>query len=521
MTDSSTASRGKPGSGLLHGLRTTSLRIRLIVVFALIALTAAVSVSGIAYWLNRDAVLKRTQDAALSDFRSALDRTITDLPLQPDCDELQQAATLMADTGLQYDVVLEQGGCTGDSARGFLSADEVPATLVTAVTRPCSSCSSDPGQYHLFWQRTTLDGTPYLVGGTQVQPDGPTAYMFKSLADERSDLDSLAWSLSIATLLALVGSALLAQLAAATVLRPVARLGEAARQLGAGRLDTRLEISGAAELADLSQTFNQTAEALQAQVEELSAREHASRRFVADMSHELRTPLTAMTAVTDILEDEADTLDPMIAPAVRLVVNETRRLTDLVENLMEVTRFDAGTAKVVLDDVDVSDLITSCIDTRAWLDAVELDAPRGIVARIDPRRVDVVLANLIGNALKHGGSPVRVQVREEGSELVVRVSDGGPGIPEEVLPHVFDRFFKADAARRRSEGSGLGLSIASENARIHGGTITAANLPGGGACFTLRLPMTSAVEPGHPLAADGGPRPAGPAGTDRPKGTST
>jgi len=114
-----------------------------------------------------------------------------------------------------------------------------------------------------------------------------------------------------------------------------------------------------------------------------------------------------------------------------------------------------------------------------------------------------------------------VQVREEGSELVVRVSDGGPGIPEEVLPHVFDRFFKADAARRRSEGSGLGLSIASENARIHGGTITAANLPGGGACFTLRLPMTSAVEPGHPLAADGGPRPAGPAGTDRPKGTST
>jgi len=519
VTDSSEAPRRAPGRGLLRRLRTTSLRIRLIVVFALVALAAAVSVSGIAYWLNRDAVLKRTQDAALSDFRSALDRTITDLPLQPDCDELSQAATLMADTGLQYDVLLEQGSCVVSSAHG-ISPSMVPATLVAAVTRPCSYCAGSSGQYHLFWQRITLNGTPTLVGGTEVQPGGPTAYMFKSLADERSDLDSLAWSLSIATLLALIGSALLAQLAAATVLRPVARLGEAARQLGAGRLDTRLEISGAAELADLSQTFNQTAEALQAQVEELSAREHASRRFVADMSHELRTPLTAMTAVTDILEDEAESLDPMIAPAVRLVVNETRRLTDLVENLMEVTRFDAGTAKLVLDEVDVSDLITSCIDTRAWLDAVELDAPRGIVARVDPRRVDVVLANLIGNALKHGGSPVRVQVRVEGAELVVQVTDGGPGIPEEVLPHVFDRFFKADAARRRSEGSGLGLSIASENARIHGGTITAANAPEGGARFTLRLPMTSAVEPGHPLAADGGPRPAGPAGTDRPKGTS-
>jgi two-component system sensor histidine kinase MtrB len=500
------------GGRLARRLRLTSLRIRLIAVFALVALAAAVSASGIAYWLNRDAVLKRTQDSALTDFRNSLSRTVTDdLPLQPNCDQLQRAALIIAHSGLQYSVVLVGNGCSVTSNSAF-TAETVPATLQSSVTVPCAHCTSAPGTYHLFWQRITLNGTPYLVGGSRVTPVGPTAYMFKSLDDERRDLDSLAWSLGIATLLALVGSALLAQAAASTVLRPVARLGEAARQLGAGRLDTRLEVSGAAELADLSQTFNQTAEALQEQVEELSAREHASRRFVADMSHELRTPLTAMTAVTDILEDEADTLDPMIAPAVRLVVSETRRLTELVENLMEVTRFDAGTAKVVLDEIDVSDLLTSCIDTRAWLDAVELDAPRGIVARIDPRRVDVILANLIGNALKHGGSPVRVQVRVEDAELVVRVADGGPGIPEDVLPLVFDRFFKADAARRRSEGSGLGLSIAMENARIHGGTISAANGADQGAVFTLRLPMTPAVAAGHPLAADGGPASgAGPA----------
>ncbi|WP_063770595.1 sensor histidine kinase [Streptacidiphilus carbonis] len=489
---------------LARRLRLTSLRIRLIAVFALVALAAAVSASGIAYWLNRDAVLKRTQDSALADFRSQLSRDITDLPLHPSCDQLQRVAVLIAHSGLNYAVVLVQPDCAVTSNPEF-TASVVPTVLQHSVTTRCAHCTAAPEQYHLFWQRQTLDGTPFLIGGTRVLPTGPTAYMFKSLDDERKDMDSLAWSLGIATLLALVGSALLAQAAASTVLRPVARLGEAARQLGAGRLDTRLEVRGAAELADLSQTFNQTAESLQAQVEELSAREHASRRFVADMSHELRTPLTAMTAVTDILEDEADTLDPMIAPAVRLVVNETRRLTELVENLMEVTRFDAGTAKVVLDEIDISDLLTSCIDTRAWLDAVELDAPRGIVARIDPRRVDVVLANLIGNALKHGGSPVRVQVRAEGPELVVRVADGGPGIPEDVLPHVFDRFFKADAARRRSEGSGLGLSIAAENARIHGGTITAANGASGGAVFTLRLPMKPTVAAGHPLAADGGP----------------
>ncbi|WP_370085246.1 ATP-binding protein [Streptacidiphilus sp. MAP12-16] len=494
---------------LARRLRLTSLRIRLIAVFALVALAAAVSASGIAYWLNRDAVLKRTQDNALIAFRGSLSGTITELPLQPTCDELQRAASVIAHAGLQYSVVLVSDTCSVSSDPTF-SAPMVPAALQRSVTSPCAHCTTAPGRYHLFWQRVTMAGTPYLIGGTRVQPTGPTAYMFKSLDDERKDMDSLAWSLGIATLLALVGSALLAQAAASTVLRPVARLGDAARQLGAGRLDTRLEVSGAAELAELSHTFNQTAEALQAQVEELSAREHASRRFVADMSHELRTPLTAMTAVTDILEDEADTLDPMIAPAVRLVVSETRRLTELVENLMEVTRFDAGTAKVVLDEIDVSDLITSCIDTRAWLDAVELDAPRGIVARVDPRRVDVILANLIGNALKHGGSPVRVQVRVDDSWLVVQVADGGPGIPDDVLPHVFDRFFKADAARRRSEGSGLGLSIAMENARIHGGTITAANGPDRGAVFTLSLPMNPAVAAGHPLAPDGGPSVARP-----------
>ncbi|MEV6940153.1 HAMP domain-containing sensor histidine kinase, partial [Streptomyces sp. NPDC051132] len=249
------------------------------------------------------------------------------------------------------------------------------------------------------------------------------------------------------------------------------------------------------ELADLSRTFNNAAEALEKRVADMAARDEASRRFVADMSHELRTPLTAITAVTEVLEEELESeaggIDPMVEPAVRLVVSETRRLNDLVENLMEVTRFDAGTARLVLDDVDVADQITACIDARAWLDAVELDAERGIHARLDPRRLDVILANLVGNALKHGGSPVRVSVRATDDSVEIRVRDHGPGIPEDVLPHVFDRFYKASASRPRSEGSGLGLSIALENAHIHGGDISAANSEEGGAVFTLRLPRDS------------------------------
>ncbi|POX36611.1 two-component sensor histidine kinase [Streptomyces sp. Ru73] len=492
----------EPAPGRLRGLasgllRWTSLRLRLVVVFALVALTAAVSASGIAYWLNRNTVLDRTQNAALKDFRTQLAERTRSLPLRPACGELRDAARQMAAGPQNYEVLLlaKDGAgktCVATTDRELLNLKTVPQTLQKAVEQRRPVDASNKAPYHLYWQRQEIEDDPYFVAGAKLNGGGPTGYMLKSLATERQDLNSLAWSLGVATLLALVGSALLAQAAATTVLRPVQRLGTAARELGEGKLDTRLRVTGTDELADLSRTFNRTAERLQQRVEELSTREASSRRFVADMSHELRTPLTAITAVTEVLEDEADALDPMIAPAVQLVVSETRRLNDLVENLMEVTRFDAGTARLVLDDVDVADQVTACIDARAWLDAVELDAERGIMARLDPRRLDVILANLIGNALKHGGSPVRVSVRtetaEDGDWLLVRVRDHGPGIPEEVLPHVFDRFYKASASRPRSEGSGLGLSIAMENAHIHGGGITAANSEEGGAVFTLRLP---------------------------------
>ncbi|MFG2886024.1 ATP-binding protein [Streptomyces sp. NPDC048297] len=485
--------------GRLSRLRFTSLRLRLVLVFGLVALTAAVSASGIAYWLNREAVLTRAQDAVLRDFQQEMQNRAGALPVHPTQDELQRAAGQMAASSQRFSVLLVGQDPNGKAVYGNsggingFSLEEVPESLRAAVNKRQKVTDTNTASYHLYWQRVVDHGTPYLVAGTKVIGGGPTGYMAKSLEPEAKDLNSLAWSLGIATGLALIGSALLAQAAATTVLKPVHRLGVAARRLGEGRLDTRLRVSGTDELADLSRTFNNAAEALEKRVADMAARDEASRRFVADMSHELRTPLTAITAVTEVLEEELEfesgSIDPMIEPAVRLVVSETRRLNDLVENLMEVTRFDAGTARLVLDDVDLADQITACIDARAWLDAVDLDAERGIHARLDPRRLDVILANLIGNALKHGGSPVRVSVRIDGDDLVIAVRDHGPGIPEDVLPHVFDRFYKASASRPRSEGSGLGLSIAMENAHIHGGGITAANSPEGGAVFTLRLPL--------------------------------
>lgn len=520
---------GRAKKAILARLRWTSLRLRLVVVFGAVALIAAVSASGIAYWLNREAVLTRTQNAALGDFQQEMQNRAAQLPLKPLQSDLQVTAEQMAaGNNSGYSVLLlgeraKGKPIVGASDPGTFTLNDVPESLRKAVNERQPVTGGNKFPYHLFWQRVERDGTPYLVGGTRIIGGGPTGYVFKSLDQERADLTSLAWSLGIATFLALIGSALLAQAAATTVLKPVRRLGEAARLLGEGRLGIRLRVTGTDELADLSRTFNRAAESLQKKVADMSAREESSRRFVADMSHELRTPLTALTAVTEILEDEADNLDPMIAPAVTLVVSETRRLNVLVENLMEVTRFDAGTARLVLDDVDVADQVTACIDARAWLDAVDLDAERGLMARLDPRRLDVIMANLIGNALKHGGSPVRVAVRTEGDELVIEVRDHGPGIPEEVLPHVFDRFYKASASRPRSEGSGLGLSIAMENAHIHGGGITAANVPDGGAVFELRLPRygarTAETDQDGGRDPGRGPGESGSAAGDRNDGT--
>ncbi|MGH3417321.1 MAG: sensor histidine kinase, partial [Actinocrinis sp.] len=271
------------------------------------------------------------------------------------------------------------------------------------------------------------------------------------------------------------------------VLVPIRRLGHAARMLGQGDLDVRLEVKGTDEIADVSRTFNETAEALARSIAELRAMDAASRRFVADVSHELRTPLTAMTAVTEVLEDVEDA-DPTTISAAHLIANETKRLARLVEDLMEISRFDAGTASVRIEDINLPELVEATLAARGWTAKVTVSGPAQLAVRIDTRRMDVVVANLVGNALKHGGEPVDLGIFDHGAFVLIQVADSGPGIPAEALPHIFDRFYKADKARGRSEGSGLGLSIAFENARMHGGALSAGNRPQGGAVFTFRFP---------------------------------
>ncbi|MFD2348878.1 sensor histidine kinase [Nonomuraea ferruginea] len=137
--------------------------------------------------------------------------------------------------------------------------------------------------------------------------------------------------------------------------------------------------------------------------------------------------------------------------------------------------------------MNVADTIQDCLEVRGWTEQVRVNASRSLVVNLDPSRFDVIVANLVGNALKHGAPPVLVNARGTENGLEVKVRDHGKGIPPEAMPHVFDRFFKAGAGRSRSQGSGLGLSIARANVHLHGGTISVrAQNPG--TLFTVWLP---------------------------------
>jgi two-component system, OmpR family, sensor histidine kinase MtrB len=302
---------------------------------------------------------------------------------------------------------------------------------------------------------------------------------------------ALAFCLAAAVVLVVVIAGVV-YAASRRVLLPVRRLAQAAQRMSGGDLSVRIQPRGRDELARLVTAFNEMAAALEDKVGELRRMEARARQFAGDVSHELRTPLTAMTAVTDILGENAG-LTGDAAAAGRLVRQEVLHLNRLVEELIEISRFDAGTAQLVTDDTDVAAAVSRCLRSRGWTN-VCTDVPAGLAVRLDRRRFDVIIANLVGNALRHGGPPVTVtaSIRPDGpggGQLAVEVRDHGPGLPAAAIAHVFDRFYKADTARARSEGSGLGLAIAEENARLHGGRIEAANHADGGAVFTVSLPL--------------------------------
>ncbi|GAA4535284.1 HAMP domain-containing sensor histidine kinase [Amycolatopsis samaneae] len=452
------------------------LRVRLILAFVLVTVLGAAVAAWASYASTSTSLVDEAQQRAVTDVRHRVGAITADLTMPPDQATLDRLRTAV-------------GAPAMATYRQLSSSDGMEPGLVTAELR-----GAVRDRRELVMQRVAgpklIIGTPVLttaLDGTR-SPSGIEVYVLRDLAPVQQQMDASARSAALTSALALPLAILLALLAARGVLRPVREMRTAARRLAVHDLSTRLRVRGVDELADLAGTFNHMAAELQGSVAELRRMESDARRFVADVSHELRTPLTTLTAVVEVLEDETEAMSPNARASALLAVQETRKLTRLVEDLIEVSRFDAGAARTRPEEVELRQAVTDCLRSRGWLDAVELDAPEPIDAVLDRRRFDVVVANLVGNALRHGEPPVRLRLRADEREVEVEVTDHGPGLPGDLATRVFERFYKADAARTRSEGSGLGLAIAAENARLHGGDIAAGNLPGAGARFVLRLP---------------------------------
>ncbi|MFI6048919.1 sensor histidine kinase [Streptomyces violascens] len=468
---------------LAQGLRT-----RLVVAFLLVAALSALITAALTFRQARSGILQRTQSAAVHDLRLQVDSLAPNLPAEPTENDLrglmQQLDRVGGSRGWNTAVSRNDGPPIG-------TASPISTSLRTAARQGNTT----------VYERT--EGPRLLIampvdydtrGAAAGKPSGLVVYAALPLRAEQADISALITAAWAGAVPALALAAVPALFAARRVLRPVRQLRTAAEKITSGALDTRLDVTGKDELAELTGTFNTMATALERDDAELRRMEANARRFAADVSHELRTPLAAMAAVTDALDEDAHSgqLPPDTADAVLLISDETRKLARMVEDLMEISRFDAGAAALHLDDVSLRTLVRKTLDLRGWREPEEVvtDLPEHDVrVRVDARRVDVVLANLIANALRHGAPPVTVRARVTEETMMIEIADRGPGIPESVLPYVFDRFYKADAARTRSEGSGLGLAIATENVRLHRGTLTAANCPGAGAVFTVTLPI--------------------------------
>ncbi|WP_371130804.1 MtrAB system histidine kinase MtrB [Arthrobacter sp. SDTb3-6] len=301
------------------------------------------------------------------------------------------------------------------------------------------------------------------------------------------------------------------------VVRPVSLAAAVSEKLAAGRLEERIPVVGEDEMARLATSFNKMATSLQDQINALAALSEMQQRFVSDVSHELRTPLTTVRMAAEVLFDARDDFDPINKRSSELLFHQVERFELLLADLLEISRFDAGVADLDVESLDIFSVIDSVIDAaqpvaeanHSQLSVVTRLRNHKCIVEMDARRIDRILRNLVLNALEHSeGRPVKIFVSADESALAVAVRDYGIGMSPDALEHVFDRFWRADPARARTTGgSGLGLSIATEDARLHGGWLDAWGTPGEGACFRLTLPRKRGGELEHspvPLPPDGG-----------------
>ena len=302
--------------------------------------------------------------------------------------------------------------------------------------------------------------------------------------------------------------ALITWLVVRQVVRPVRDAARVATQFTEGNFSQRMRVESQDEMATLAHSYNEMAQSIEQQISRLENLSRVQQRFVSDVSHELRTPLTTLRMASEVIYNQRNSFDPVVARSSELLAAQIDRFERLLEDLLEVSRFDAEVAVLEPVDFDVVSLVKRCV---ADFELGEVPADAGIrinshsptiQIKADIRRVERILRNLLSNALDHAdGKEIIVSILATETEIAIGVRDFGPGLDESALIRVFDRFWRADPSRARIRGgTGLGLSISLEDARLHNGELDAWGRPGKGAHFVLTLPRVAGEQiQGRPI----------------------
>ena len=456
-------------------------RRRLTIAFVAVAGVASGVLAGSTYLVSRHYRLSTLTERAERQARVNLALTTgRDNPA-----ELDQLFNVYRELGGVESMAIGRGG-TVRSSLPSLGPEDIPANL-----------RGDLPDIEVITADAVVRDYPYLVVAGRPRGSSVKLYFFFSRHGVLESLTTMRTGLLVGWVAIIGLAALVGRAVARTTLLPVRATAEAARNIAEGLLSTRLPPGTDDEFGALASYFNRMADELQQQIAALSEARDREKRFTAFAAHELRTPLTAMSTAASLLEEDLGELPERARRPAALLVSDVTRLRQLVLDLLELGRLDSAVDDVQFERLELGGLVAEVLNAARWEVDVGVDlASLEVVS--DAWSLERILLNLVANAVRHGGRAVEVRVRPAGARAVIEVRDGGPGIPEEDILRLFDRFYTSN---RATAGSGLGLAIVREHADRIGATLDVRSLEGAGTTVTLSLPLlpeeTIAAPNGH------------------------
>jgi two-component system sensor histidine kinase MtrB len=435
--------------------------------FALGGLLVSAGLSVLTYFWARTYLVDQRQSSAVH--QAQANAQFVRSQLRPSSADVSGLLSSMQTPSTAQSLVFHAGRWFGTSATA--GPDALPAALRSLVLAGGRSARQ---RYQKGAHQELAVGIPLAAGDAYFE--------IFSLGDLASTLRTLRDSLAAGSLAGFLLSLAIGAWATRRVLRPVRDIGVAASAIASGRLDARLDAEGDQELADLATGFNTMVDSLQARIER-------DARFASDVSHELRSPLTTLHSAVEVMQRRRGQLDAKAARALDLLGAEVARFEQLVEDLLEISRYDAGVARLDLETVDLVVLSKGLLADAGQPTRVTTNTDSATILA-DRRRLEQSLRNIIANAVAHAGGVVSMAVTVGERWTEITVEDRGPGVDDEDRQAIFERFARGKAAGRRSSGSGVGLGLAlvAEHVRIQGGTVRAESAVPRGSRFVVQLP---------------------------------